>query len=132
MFPKSLNLETTIFTFFFIFSLSITAQTLCNGIAQVKKDSLYVIEGQSMDIGLAPVAGISYDWSPNKDLDNNNKANPKANPVETIEYKLTATALATKSTTTTIDISELPAGVYLVAVTQTDKTVFQQKIVIRR
>jgi gliding motility-associated-like protein len=71
--------------------------------------------GQSAQLGAAPVAGVSYSWSPTTGLSNSNIANPTVtltnttNNIVTTTYTLTATNAAGCISTTTVTVTVNPA-----------------------
>ena len=69
-----------------------------------------VINTLGKEIGIAPIAGVTYSWSPATGLDDTSKANPNANPETTQTYTITATntvngCQATDNVVVTVDIS---------------------------
>ena len=68
------------------------------------------------EIGIAPIAGLTYSWSPATGLDNAFIANPNANPSATTTYTLTATKTSTGCTATNsviVTVLETPNPVAL-------------------
>ncbi|MFM1947793.1 MAG: hypothetical protein RL207_2076, partial [Bacteroidota bacterium] len=61
-----------------------------------------------MQIGMTPVAGVTYSWSPTSGLSAANIANPTANPTSTTTYTLTATDVSSQCTaTSTVTVTVL-------------------------
>jgi len=63
-----------------------------------------------LQIGVTPVAGVTYSWSPATSLSSTTIANPTANPIATNTYTLTATntasgCTATDQITVTVDLT---------------------------
>ena len=54
-------------------------------------DDKTICAGASVQIGQAPVVGVTYSWSPSGSLSASNVANPSASPISTTEYIVTAT-----------------------------------------
>ncbi|MFN5311361.1 MAG: beta strand repeat-containing protein, partial [Flavobacteriales bacterium] len=61
-------------------------------------------------IGMSPVAGVNYSWTPTTGLSASNIANPTANPAVTTTYTLTATDATSQCTqTSTVTVTVLTA-----------------------
>lgn len=63
-------------------------QQPCNLTADAGHDTI-IFAGQSVQIGSAPVPGLTYTWSPATGLSDANVANPVASPTSTIKYTVT-------------------------------------------
>src|SRR5438552_2563013 len=50
-----------------------------------------ICAGSSVGIGMSPVSGINYSWSPSTGLSSSTISNPNASPAITTTYILTAT-----------------------------------------
>jgi PKD repeat protein len=70
-------------------------------------------EGQSAQIGLAPISGSSYSWAPSLGLSSSNVSNPSASPSTTTVYNVTETILATgcaRTNAATVVVNPNPAA----------------------
>jgi PKD repeat protein len=71
-----------------------------------------ICAGNSVTIGIAPVSGVTYSWSPATGLSNPNISNPFASPASTTSYILTATQTISgivSKDTVIVNVSPLPA-----------------------
>lgn len=69
-----------------------------------------ICAGDSVPIGMAPVAGVSYAWTPTAGLSNPTRSDPNAAPAATTPYILTATnGSSTCTADDTVIVSVLPA-----------------------
>ncbi len=66
-------------------------------------------------IGVSPISGVTYSWTPSTGLDNTSIANPLANPSVTTTYTLTATKTTTGCTTTDSVIATVDTNVPIVS-----------------
>jgi hypothetical protein len=67
-----------------------------------------ICQGQSIQIGAAPVSGRNYNWTPSTGLNSSTIANPTASPTVTTTYTLTEVIAATtcnKSNSVTVNVT---------------------------
>ncbi|HLP12766.1 MAG TPA: gliding motility-associated C-terminal domain-containing protein [Flavobacteriales bacterium] len=68
-----------------------------------------ICAGDSVQLGMAAVAGVTYSWSPAVGLSSSTEANPWASPSVTTTYTLTTTSAAGCVSTHTVTVHILPA-----------------------
>jgi gliding motility-associated-like protein len=61
-----------------------------NNITSFAGNDSFFCTGQSLQIGMSPLEGITYEWFPATGLNDSNISNPTASPSETTTYILTA------------------------------------------
>jgi hypothetical protein len=83
----------------------VSVGSACNLTADAGPDQT-IFAGQSVQIGSAPVAGVTYSWSPVTGLSDPNIANPVASPTKSTTYVLTINQLScTETSSITISIT---------------------------